>query len=103
MLLNDSALTEHRRKFADLITESIYEAVQVLEQEYAALMERFPAATQFRVIGTYPAAIREFVKSDSYRKILDTYIEGRLEMNLLSKIVAILEKIAPLEFLRKLS
>jgi hypothetical protein len=101
MTSHDHALREHRRRFAELVTESICQAGIVLEHEHAVLLQRFPALARTAVIAKYPAVIRDFLCSDSYKQILDLYVAGKLEVNLLSKIATMLEELAPLEFLRK--
>jgi hypothetical protein len=97
----DQVLLEQRRKFAGLVTEMIRLAAAVLEQEQAAVARRFPAMAQSNAILTDHAAIWDFAISDSYRRIVESYLAGELEMNLLSKVLTMLEQLAPLEFLRK--
>jgi hypothetical protein len=97
-----AVLQQNRRKLADLVTATVQQTADVLEQEQTALALRFPAmANQPAPVMIDPSAIRDFAQSEQYQQVIAAYVAGRLEVNLLVKVLDLLEKIAPLEFLRR--
>ena len=101
MSQSTSTLTEDRRKLADLVTATVEQNVKVMEAEQKELHRRFPAmASQPNPVNVELEAIRDFTQSDEYRQAVEAYLAGRLEVNLLVRILALLSQVAPLEFLR---
>lgn len=99
---NEPVLEENRRKLADLVTAAVQQTADVLETEQEALRQRFPAmASMPEPIGLDPTVIRDFSQSQKYRDAIEAYIAGRLEVNLLVRVMEMLAEIAPLEFLRR--
>ncbi len=95
-----STLEESRRKLADLVTQAVSQTAQVIEDEQAELKRRFPAMiSQPAPVLVDPSAIRDLTQSDEYKQAVDAYVAGRLDVNLLSKVVALLGQLAPIEFL----
>ena len=99
--MNDSApeLEEGRRKLADLVTSAVEQTAAVLRAEQAELRRRFPAMAHLpKPIGLDPSIIRDFTKSQEYCEAIEAYLAGRLEVNLLTKVLELLAEIAPQEF-----
>ncbi len=97
-----SALADSRRRLTELVTGTVLQMAQVIQDEQAELARRFPAmADQPATVMIAPAAIRDFTQSDEFRQAVDEYVAGRLEVNLLVKVVDLLQRIAPLEFVRR--
>ncbi len=95
-----STLTEDRRKLADLVTATVEQTAKIMEAEQKELRRRFPAmANQPNPVNVEPQAIRDFTQSDEYRQAIEAYLAGRLEVNLLVRILALLSQVAPFEFL----
>ena len=94
-----TGLEESRRKLADLVTSAVEQTAEVLRAEQAELRRRFPAMAHLpKPIGLDPATIRDFTKSQEYREAIEAYLAGRLEVNLLAKVLELLAAIAPQEF-----
>lgn len=97
-----SVLEDNRRKLADMVTQTVRQTADVIEAEQTELKRRFPAmAHQAAPVMLDPTVIRDFTQSEEYRKAVDAYIAGRLEVNLLVKVLELLQQIAPMEFLRR--
>lgn len=97
-----TVLEENRRKLADMVTQAVKQTADVIEAEQAELKRRFPAmAHQAAPVMLEPSVIRDFTQSDAYREALDAYVAGRLEVNLLVRVLELLQQVAPLEFLRR--
>ncbi|MHC4984215.1 MAG: hypothetical protein ACYTF6_13745 [Planctomycetota bacterium] len=98
---SDISLEDSRRELSDMVTAAVEQTAKVLQAEQDELRQRFPAmAHQPKPIGLDPAVIRDFVESKEYREAIEAYIAGRLEVNLLVRVMELLAKIAPAEFLR---
>lgn len=101
MTQDPSVLEQNRRKLADLVTAAVQQSAQVIEEEQKELKHRFPAmAHQAAPAMLDPAVVRDFTQSQEYRQAIEAYIAGRLEVNLLVRVLELLQKVAPLEFLR---
>jgi hypothetical protein len=95
-------LEENRRKLADMVTQAVRQTAEVIEAEQAQLKRRFPAmAHQAAPVMLQPSVIKDFTRSDTYREAVEAYIAGRLEVNLLVRVLELLQQVAPLEFLRR--
>ncbi len=95
-------LQQNRQKLADLVTAAVQQTATILVEEQKALAKRFPAmAHQPAPVTIDPAVIRDFTQSDEYRQAVEAYVAGRLEVNLLVKVLELLQQIAPLELLRR--
>jgi hypothetical protein len=100
MTQETSVLAQNRQQLIDLVTQMVQQMAQVMEVEQEALVRRFPAmAHQVSPVVIAPAAIRNFTRSDEYCQAVEAYIDGRLEVNLLVKVLNLLQKIAPGEFM----
>ena len=97
-----SVLQDNRRKLAEMVTAVVEQTADVIDREQQELKRLFPAmAHQTMPTRLDPSVIRDFSESQEYREAVEAYIAGRLEVNLLVKALELLEKIAPLEFLRR--
>jgi predicted P-loop ATPase/GTPase len=97
-----SVLDENRRKLADMVTQTVRQTAQVIEEEQKELQRRFPAmAHQPAPVMLDPSVIRDFTESQEYKQAIEAYIAGRLEVNLLVRILELLEMVAPVEFFRR--
>ena len=87
-----------RRKLADIVTASVKQLSQMVEKEHRELAARRPSlarkATKARVA---PDAMRKLLQSEEYTKIVESYVDGRLEGDLLSHVMDFLQKVAPVE------
>jgi len=85
-----------------MVTAVVRQTAAVLATEQEELKRRFPAmAHQPGAIGLDPTVIRDFTESEEYAQAVDAYIAGRLEVNLLVRVLELLSRIAPAEFLRR--
>ena len=100
MSKNQTVLDESRRKFVEMVTQTVRQSAKVLEDEQNELKRRFPAmAHQASPVMFDPTVINDFTKSEEYHQAVEAYIAGRLEVNLLVKVMELLRKVAPIEFL----
>ena len=88
-----------RRELADLVTSTVKQTADVIEEERKELYRRFPAMShQPDAVLVDPSVIRDFTESPEYRQAIEAYIEGRLGVNILVKVLDLLEQLAPFEF-----
>ena len=96
-----SDLEQDRRQLADTVTAAVKKMAEVIEKEQAELRRRFPAmAHQSAPVMLDPTTIRDFTQSEAYKRAIESYVAGRLEVNLLVKVLDLLRTVAPVEFLR---
>ena len=90
-----------RRNVAELLTAAIEQTADVLEAEQLELHDKFPAmAHQPAPPELDPKTIRDFTQSDTYRDAVDAYIAGRLEVNLMVRVLDLLQEVMPAVFYR---
>lgn len=96
-----SVVNDNRAQLADLMAALIRQMARVIQDDNAQLTRRFPAILrQPAPVMMDPSVLRDFVESDLFRETVESYIAGRLEANLLVKVVDMLGQIAPMEFPR---
>ena len=102
MNLHPTRLKENRRRLARLVTESLRQVARIIRIEQDELHRRFPdMAGHSPPVDLNPQVILDYTRSDEYRRAVEAYVSGTLDVNLLVRIMESLERIAPLEFPRR--
>jgi len=96
------ALELSRRKLADLLTDAVRQTAVIVEEEQRELKRRLPSvAHQVAPLMLDTSVIRELPQSRPYREAVAAYVAGRLEVNLMVRVLELLQAAAPVEFIRR--
>ena len=93
-----TTLEANRRELIETVTQAVRQTADVVEAEQAELMHNLPAmASRASSVMLEPSVIRDFLQSDEYRQAIDDYVAGRLEVNLLVKVLELLQQVAEIK------